>query len=71
MVILRYMLYNVSYQLWRDAMLTAQLKQNFINDLVFSGWTDTLKVATSRKPKNSYNEIVGEYKDNTTSKKSK
>lgn len=50
-------------------MLTAQLKQNFINDLVFSGWTDTLKVATSRKPKNSYNEIVGEYKDNTTSKK--
>lgn len=50
-------------------MLTAQLKQNFINDLVFSGWTDTLNIATSRQPKNSYNRIVGEYKAPNTSKK--
>lgn len=50
-------------------MLTAQLKQNFLNDITFSGWTDTLNIATSRQPKNSYNRIVGEYKAPNTSKK--
>lgn len=50
-------------------MLTAQLKQNFLNDITFSGWTDTLNIATSRQPKNSYNRIVGEFKDPNTTKK--
>ena len=50
-------------------MLTAQLKQNFLNDITFSGWTDTLNIATSRQPKHSYNRIVGEYKAPNTSKK--
>ena len=50
-------------------MLTAQLKQNFKADVVFSGWTDSLKIATSRQPKNSHKSIVGEFKDQNTTKK--
>lgn len=50
-------------------MLTAQLKQNFKADVVFSGWTDSLKIATSRQRKNCHKTVVGEYKDPNSTKK--
>lgn len=50
-------------------MITDQLKQNFLKDLAFSGWTDTQNIATFRQPKNAYTKIVGEIKDSATAKK--
>lgn len=50
-------------------MITAQLKENFLKDLAFSGWTDTQNIATFRQPKNSYTKIVGEIKDSAAAKK--
>lgn len=50
-------------------MITDTLKKNFLTDLVFSGWTDSLNIATLRQPKNTYTQIVGEIKAPSQAKK--
>lgn len=50
-------------------MITDTLKKNFLKDLVFSGWTDSLNLATLRQPKNCFTKIVGEIKDSSKGKK--
>ncbi|EPF6482938.1 hypothetical protein MMD27_000368 [Acinetobacter baumannii] len=50
-------------------MLKDALKASFLKDLEFSGWTDSVNLATFRQPKNGYTKIVGEIKDSAAAKK--
>lgn len=50
-------------------MITNPLKENFKNDVAFSGWTDTQNIKTDHQSKNSYVQVIGEVKASDSNKK--